>query len=123
MPSHRLEFLSNSFRIYFISESAATANTSLSRKFTDSLDLNSRAPKHYQRRNRTKFTPEQTSELENAYERTQYPDALTREELAERLDIPESRIQVSRLTRNEVRRSNRKLIRMCLNKMHINIDR
>ena len=122
MPSHRLEFLSNSFRIYFIEESA-TGNTAPLTKQFNYINLNSRAPKHYQRRNRTKFTPEQRSELENAYERTQYPDALTREELAERLDIPESRIQVSRLTRNEVRRSNRKLIRMCLNKMHINIDR
>jgi len=49
----------------------------------------------YQRRNRTKFTPEQVEELENAFEKTQYPDALTREELAERLHISESKIQVS----------------------------
>lgn len=48
----------------------------------------------YQRRNRTKFTPEQVEELERAFEKTQYPDALTREELAERLQISESKIQV-----------------------------
>lgn len=49
----------------------------------------------YQRRNRTKFTPEQIEELESAFKKTQYPDALTREELAERLHISESKIQVS----------------------------
>jgi len=49
----------------------------------------------YQRRNRTKFTVEQVEELEKAFEKTQYPDALTREELAERLHISESKIQVS----------------------------
>ncbi|XP_067056237.1 paired box protein Pax-3-B-like [Acropora muricata] len=48
----------------------------------------------YQRRNRTKFTPEQIEELESAFKKTQYPDALTREELAERLHISESKIQV-----------------------------
>jgi len=48
----------------------------------------------YQRRNRTKFTVEQVEELEKAFEKTQYPDALTREELAERLHISESKIQV-----------------------------
>ena len=50
---------------------------------------------HYQRRNRTKFTREQIDELQSAYEKTHYPDVLTREELAERLDISESRIQVN----------------------------
>ena len=74
------------------------SGSGLSDKF-DSMDLNPQKPnhvavKHYQRRNRTKFTHEQTSEMEKAYERTQYPDALTREELAERLNISESRIQV-----------------------------
>lgn len=51
--------------------------------------------RHYRRRNRTKFTQHQIRELEKAFEKTQYPDVLTREELGERLDISESRIQVS----------------------------
>ena len=50
--------------------------------------------RHYRRRNRTKFTQHQIQELEKAFEKTQYPDVLTREELGERLDISESRIQV-----------------------------
>ena len=51
----------------------------------------------YQRRNRTKFTAEQIDELEKAFDKTRYPDALTREELAERLQISESKIQVRSL--------------------------
>lgn len=77
------------------------SGSGLSDKF-NSMDLNPpknhATIKHYQRRNRTKFTSEQTLEMEKAYERTQYPDALTREELAERLNISESRIQVMGLS-------------------------
>ena len=47
-----------------------------------------------QRRTRTKFTTEQLDELENAFVKTQYPDIYTREELAQRLNVSESRIQV-----------------------------
>lgn len=54
--------------------------------------------RHYRRRNRTKFSPHQIRELEKAFEKTQYPDVLTREELGERLDISESRIQVRPLS-------------------------
>ena len=48
-----------------------------------------------QRRTRTKFTTEQLDELENAFIKTQYPDIYTREELAQRLNVSESRIQVT----------------------------
>ncbi|KAJ7365681.1 Paired box protein Pax-3 [Desmophyllum pertusum] len=65
--------------------------------------------RHYRRRNRTKFTPNQIRELENAFEKTQYPDVLTREELGERLDISESRIQVwFSNRRSKGKRSNQK---------------
>ncbi|CAH8856178.1 unnamed protein product [Trichobilharzia szidati] len=45
-------------------------------------------------RNRTAFTPEQLEILEEEFERTHYPDLLVREQLAESMRIPESRIQV-----------------------------
>ncbi|KAF8570102.1 hypothetical protein P879_06108 [Paragonimus westermani] len=45
-------------------------------------------------RSRTAFTSEQVDILEEEFERTHYPDLITREQLAESMLLPESRIQV-----------------------------